>query len=599
MSTFEKVRLATEALRHVVPDFQKWFEGTHPDGREGLRLLESGNYAEAEKCFQRVLAAFKDRSLPRGRYARVLLALATTQWKQKRLTEARETAESVRELLEGAKTKSGPDLIECLDLLGRIYSEEENFAAAEAAFQQALDIDREAHQADSKDLVERYRRLGGALRKNEKLQEAKAALEEALRIAEKAHGPEHVLTADCLFELGQCLSARAEHEDARGKLEKALDIHKQVCGRDSEEVARDYQALAAAAHEAKDLEASVTYYEKALHLRERQLGGNAAELAMLLVNLATVHSHDGRPARALELLQQAVPRLEGARDERAAAALNHLGVVYVQSGRYEDAVNSLRRARQYWEKAPDKNRRALDANSQLLAEMGNYLSLEQAERLLRPLAPAAESAQTWPAPNSDAVPPAPPADPVFPWLEETEGPTLAGGLLPQDPPESRHVVPPDVIQVPPSFPGGVIVDPSNGGEPAFYGSAYPPPPPLHPVYTHPPAGAAPVCYTTEAPLPPPQTGAPPPAYYPYYQAPQAAPGHGDPNVQLTFVRPDGTPLEQVPHQSTLHLTVMVPDNSLSQKTAAPPVQAVPEPPARQAPSLCGWEDLAFEFLSTT
>ncbi|MGH9666652.1 MAG: tetratricopeptide repeat protein, partial [Bryobacteraceae bacterium] len=314
MATFEKMRLATEALRHVVPDFHKWFEGALPDGKEGLRLLEGGNYAEAEKCFQRVVAALKDRSLPRGRHARVLLALATTQWKQKRLGEARETAESARDLLTGPKTKRGAELAECLDLLGRIYSDDGDLPAASAAFQEALDIEKETRQSDSKILTERYRHLAGALWAAGHLAEAKDAFEQAVKTSEKAHGEMHTLTADCLIDLGQCLSAHDEHDAARETLEKGLEIHRQLCGADSEEVARDYQALASAAHMAKDLEASVAYYEKALHLRERQLGGNAAEFAMLLVSLAGVHSTEGRPARALELLQQAVPRLEGARD---------------------------------------------------------------------------------------------------------------------------------------------------------------------------------------------------------------------------------------------------------------------------------------------
>lgn len=295
---------------------------------------------------------------------------------------------------------------------------------------------------------------------------------------------------------------------------------------------------------------------------------------MLLVSLADVHSTEGRSARALELLQQAVPRLEGARDERVASALNNLGVVYLQHGRYEDAISSLRKARKHWEKAPEKNREELEANSQLLEEMGNYLSLEQAERLLGPL-PAAhpngdceERNTAAPAPRHNETPP----DPVFPWQEDeapiTEPSFIAGQFL-------EPTLPPRV-----PFPGGI---PAGAG--SYPGAAYPPAAPS-PAY---PPGFIPVAQ--------PAGGLPPvvaPVYYPYSPpVSQPAPEQGGSNVQLTFVRPDGTPLDRKVQSSTVHLTVLVPDGTIPQRATA----VADEPALSKEKALNGWEDLAFDFLT--
>src|SRR5882762_5550863 len=109
MPSFEKVRVAAEALRSVMPDLHKWFEASGPNGKAGLRLLGLGNFAAAEECFLRAVAELDQRPATRRRHARLLLALSTTQWKLKKLPEARKNAEEVRDLLTGAKLKQAAE----------------------------------------------------------------------------------------------------------------------------------------------------------------------------------------------------------------------------------------------------------------------------------------------------------------------------------------------------------------------------------------------------------------------------------------------------------------------------------------------------------
>jgi tetratricopeptide (TPR) repeat protein len=323
------------------------------------------------------VAELDQRPATRRRHARLLLALSTTQWKLKKLPEARKNAEEVRDLLTGAKLKQAAELAECLDLLGRISFEEGKMAEAQGLFKQALAADEVCGHRDPKVLTERYRRLAGACWGAGCVDEARTALEQALASASAAYGETHQLTLDCQTDLGQCELERGEYASAMKLFEKGLRVHQHICGPFSDEVARDYELLATGAHRSGNLEVAVHCYEKALRLREQQLGGSGSDFATLLMNLADIHSTEGRSAQAVELLQQAVGKLEGARDERLPAALNSLGEVYFQCGRFEDANVSLNRARGYWQKAPEKYTQALIVNGEMLEELKRFLVNKQ------------------------------------------------------------------------------------------------------------------------------------------------------------------------------------------------------------------------------
>src|SRR5262245_20617956 len=113
MDAFEKVR----AIGRAVLDFPDRIKETHPACVEGERLLEAGNFVEAEACFVKASSALKANAAPRARQARVLLRAAHVQSKQKKIGEAKTTAEAAHELLS-AKRKPSVDLSACLELLG-------------------------------------------------------------------------------------------------------------------------------------------------------------------------------------------------------------------------------------------------------------------------------------------------------------------------------------------------------------------------------------------------------------------------------------------------------------------------------------------------
>ncbi|MFN3324007.1 MAG: tetratricopeptide repeat protein [Bryobacteraceae bacterium] len=374
MSGFEKFKLAARALRGAIPALQTG-RSVDPAAEEARRLLQNGSFSEAEESLAEVIRELKSRSAIRSGHARILLALATAQWKQRKLDEALETAETARDLLEN---KESTDMAECLDLLAEVHLAREDAERAEQALAEALELTRDLkgkdRNRDRQGVIQRMRRLATVQRERERLEEASRTLREAVELAESDDNrEEHESLAECLIELGQCESARGEHEAAIEALDRALDLLRNRFGPDSEDVARALQALATAHHAAGNLETAIRFYEEALRLRERQLGVNATDFASALMNLAAAHSMLGHYGPAMELFQQAVGKLEPQKDERLASALEGLGTVYYYSGRFDDALTCVRRARTIWDRSPERNRSSIQANEVLLGEMLEYL----------------------------------------------------------------------------------------------------------------------------------------------------------------------------------------------------------------------------------
>lgn len=370
---FEKMKQAAQALKRAVP-LQDWLDA--PESREGELHLKEGKFADAEECFQRAAAQAKARSAAKGRYLKILVALAMAQRNQGKLADARETIETALELLEEIKGKAVPEVAACYDLLGGIQQDEGDFSAAVVSFGEALEAEKTVKPPDSGMLVERYRRLAGAYAGAGSWESAGAMLGDALDILDQNGGDANPALGGLLLEIARVEEQKGNHAARIGCLERAFEIHKRMFGAESVEVAQDYQLLAAACRDAGDLERAVFYYERALYLRECQLGGSATELAVILMGLADTQSRMGRTAPAMELLQQAVGRLEGTRDEGLGRALESLARMYQRVGRYQDAASCARRARSLWEEAPDRFGGELDANSALLEEVLAYLAPE-------------------------------------------------------------------------------------------------------------------------------------------------------------------------------------------------------------------------------
>src|SRR5579884_2724858 len=370
MDAFEKVR----AIGRAVLDFPDRVKETHPACIEGERLMDAGKHAEAEECFQKAASELKANAAPRARQARVLLRLAQAQHEQKKLADARSSAEAAHEHLSARRKPSG-DLAACLDLLGRLDEAGGDADNARKRFREALEIQKKASPIQPALLTERHRRLASSLIAAD-VEEARTHYKKAIELAEKRLGTGATVTADCLLDLGRFELLHGDKEGGVAALERAIDIHKENSGEVSDEVARSLQFAATACQQAGDLERSVSYYEHALKVRERQLGGSASDFATLLMGLAETHTLLGNDAPAMELLQEAVGKLASTGGERYAAALESLGEVYAGLNRFPEAISCFKKARVIWEKNPQVYAQPLEVNSALLDHAMHYVPPE-------------------------------------------------------------------------------------------------------------------------------------------------------------------------------------------------------------------------------
>ena len=384
MDPLQRLKEAAQAFRHLAQAESSWFEKNQPECREGERLLKTGQAAEAERLFRKASEEAKGGWGQKRQRPRMLLALATAEWRQGKLEEARRSGEEALALLGGERGKGAWEYGAVCELLGRAAWDAGDCQTAIKRMREAVAGGKAQREMEGSRLVERQRAVGSMLQASGREAEAGEAWKEALETAEGRCGAESAAAADCLMDLCGAAARRGSLEEAKGLGERAVQARRAACGNDSMDVAKDLEALAGYCQAEREFEAAVRYLEQALQVRDRQIGGNTPELAMLLMALADVYSLLGRIAPALELMRQAVGKLGPGKDRNLAVALEKLGSMHQRTGRYEDAAECYTRARQYW------GEHAEESGDELLA---NSAALQQLAEVMPALAEKAESAE--------------------------------------------------------------------------------------------------------------------------------------------------------------------------------------------------------------
>lgn len=373
MNPFERLKEIVQIFGLAGGEGQSsWFDSSNPFCRDAERLLRAGRAAEAEEMFARVLREPQYAAVVRRQHPRILLALGTARLQQEKWDEARDAALQARAMLSDSRSKATLEFADCCRLLGQSARGLGSLGEALRYILEgiaAFELQKAPRPAD---LIERRLEAASLLREMNRPEQAERQAREAARVAaERLPGQKE--EGDALIELAQCLAAAGRFEEARQAGERAVEIHRATCGDFSSELAEDYEKLGGICQKQQDYPAAVSYLEKALGVRDRQVGGDTSQLGLLLVALADLYTLLGRLAPALELLQQAVGKLGPARDANLADALEKLGSMYVRTGRYEDAADCYRRACDVWAAAPDVYADRIAADVRALEELQPWL----------------------------------------------------------------------------------------------------------------------------------------------------------------------------------------------------------------------------------
>jgi tetratricopeptide (TPR) repeat protein len=148
------------------------------------------------------------------------------------------------------------------------------------------------------------------------------------------------------------LHDRASYREAEPLYQRALAIREQQLGPDHPDTAQSLNNLAELYRDQGKYPQAEPLYQRALAIREQQLGADHPDTALSLNNLAALYHAQGKYPQAEPLLKRALTIREqqlGADHPRTALSLNNLAELYRDQGKYPQAEPLLKRALAIWE----------------------------------------------------------------------------------------------------------------------------------------------------------------------------------------------------------------------------------------------------------
>jgi tetratricopeptide (TPR) repeat protein len=193
--------------------------------------------------------------------------------------------------------------------------------------------------------------------------------------------------ASLLNRTGYYLNDRARYAEAEPLYQRALSIREQQLGPDHPDTATSLNNLAPLYRNQGKYEQAEPLLKRALSIWEQQLGPHHPDTAQSLNNLAELYRNQGKYEQAEPLLKRALSIREqqlGPDHPNTAQSLNNLALLYRNQGKYEQAEPLLKRALSIREQqlGPDHPSTATSLNNLaiLYRNQGKY---EQAEPLLK------------------------------------------------------------------------------------------------------------------------------------------------------------------------------------------------------------------------
>ena len=279
------------------------------------------------------------------------------------------------------------DVAESLDALGRIARLKADFAVAEPAIREAVDIRRAQLPGDDPLLIESLDNLGNVLSEKGDFQAAEGSFREALALAEQHFGKQAPETAHYVDDFAQAVENGGRRPDAEALYRRALQIRESQLGPDDPEVAISLLNLGTFLDNSGNYAAAVPMLERADKIRRHVFGAEHPLTASAEVALAGVYLSVDRDDDAQKLLEHAIGvfRRDLSGDHpKISEALNMLGILHATRRDYAAAVPVMRETVQRFRKTngidhPD----TLTAENNLAFALVRADLLSEAEALLR------------------------------------------------------------------------------------------------------------------------------------------------------------------------------------------------------------------------
>lgn len=184
-------------------------------------------------------------------------------------------------------------VIDSLNMLGSLYTDQGKLPEAEAMYKRALEGREKAHRRDHTSTLDTVNNLGHLYAGQGKLQEAKAMCKRALEGKEKVLGRDHISTLDAVNNLGNLYAGQGKLQKAETMYNRALEGKEKALGRDHISTLNTVNNLGVLYADQDKLQEAEVMYKRALEGLEKALGLTHPKTYTVTRNLQLLYSSRG------------------------------------------------------------------------------------------------------------------------------------------------------------------------------------------------------------------------------------------------------------------------------------------------------------------
>ena len=270
---------------------------------EGIRLVESGNYAAAEARFRAALLEAEPMGGADYRLRATLSNLAYSLQEQSDLGGAEKLYRRVLQLREEFLPPDSPEIASALNNLASVLHSAARDEQADPLARRAIQIAEDAHKAGI--LAASLNTLGLALMGQGEDARAEPVLRRALAMFEEIGGPDSLDVGKTANNLASVYSHQDEFIKAELQLRRALPIYEQHLPAGHPLIAAVLNNLFVVLGAQKRFDEAAPYLRRALDISERS-APEGLRTQQMRANLASLESSQGHWQSAADLLKRAV-----------------------------------------------------------------------------------------------------------------------------------------------------------------------------------------------------------------------------------------------------------------------------------------------------
>jgi tetratricopeptide (TPR) repeat protein/tRNA A-37 threonylcarbamoyl transferase component Bud32 len=308
--------------------------------RLGWVLHLEGHNQAAEPILTDVLAQQQRQSGPNnGEVAETLNMLASTLSSSGRRREATDVMVRVVEIERQLYGAEHPETLIAMNNLAVTYSNEGRYGEAEAIGKSLVEIKRRTLGSDDPSTLMSMNNLALAYRNQGKFADAEALVTETLERRRRVTGPDSPDTLQTMNTLGNVYAAEGRYAEAEPLLVQAIEGRTRLYGDRNPDTVAAMNNLADVYRREGNLEKAKTLFGRVLETRRQVLGPNHPNTLSVVVSLGAIELEQHEPAKAEELLRQAVDGYTQTKSDswQRYYAQSLLGQSLAARGRYADA----------------------------------------------------------------------------------------------------------------------------------------------------------------------------------------------------------------------------------------------------------------------